>query len=375
MHIDLCGPTRSKGLNGEEYFMLLVDEFTRMTWVCLLKRKSEDFECFKIFKELVENEVELRIKCLRSDNGGEFTSKEFNLYCEENGIKIQFLAARTPQQNGVAERKNKTMTEMAKTMLNDSQISDKFWGQAVHTSVHILNKGLLRNDNDKNPYELWIGRLANVKHFRIFGSKCFIKKDDGKVNKFDSRVDEGIFFGYSSKRKAYKCYNLRLDKIVETINVKIDESNSSINKQEDSDTQEEEEMIQEEEQEYQEEEPQDEEEQGSIQQEPLTPLKTPNRRVQKNHPSNQITGDKSTGVETRRRKQGQTLEQAHLSLLSIIHPKNVEEAKRDECWIKAMEEELSQIKKNDTCELVPRPKDKNVIGIKWVFKNKLDENG
>ena len=78
------------------------------------------------------------------------------------------------------------MMEMARTMLNDSQLSDKFWGQAVHTSVHILNRGLLRNDIDKTPYELWAGRPANVKHFRIFGSKCFIKRDDGKIKKFDS---------------------------------------------------------------------------------------------------------------------------------------------------------------------------------------------
>ena len=104
-------------------------------------------------------------------------------------------------------------------------------------------------------------------------------------------------------------------------------------------------------------------------------MKTPNRRVQKNHPPDQIIGDKRIEVETRRRKQGQTPEQAHLSLMSVIEPNNVEEEKMDECWIKAMEEELSQIKKNDTWELVPRPKDKNVIGTKWVFRNKLDENG
>ena len=104
-------------------------------------------------------------------------------------------------------------------------------------------------------------------------------------------------------------------------------------------------------------------------------MKTPNRWVQKNHPPEQIIGDRSTGVETRRRKQMQTPEQVHLSLLSIVEPKDVEEAKRDKHWIKAMEEELSQIEKNDTWELVPRPKDKNVIGTKWVFRNKLDENG
>ena len=104
-------------------------------------------------------------------------------------------------------------------------------------------------------------------------------------------------------------------------------------------------------------------------------MKKPNRRVQKKHPSNQIIGDKSTGVETRRRKQVQTPEHVHLSLLSIVEPKDVEEAKKDKCWIKTMEEELSQIKKTDTWELVPRPKEKNLIGTKWVFRNKLDENG
>ena len=82
VHTNLCGPTQIKGLNGEEYFMLHIDDFTRMTWVCLLKRKSKAFGCFKIFKEQVENETKLKIKCLRPDNGGEFTSKEFNQYCE-----------------------------------------------------------------------------------------------------------------------------------------------------------------------------------------------------------------------------------------------------------------------------------------------------
>ena len=94
--------------------------------------------------------------------------------------------------------------EMAQTMLNESKLNDKFWGHTVHTVVHILNRGLLRNKNDKNPYELWTGRAASVRHLRIFGSQCYIKREDKKIGKFDSRVDERIFVGYSSKRKAYK---------------------------------------------------------------------------------------------------------------------------------------------------------------------------
>jgi transposase InsO family protein len=113
VHTNLVGPTTTKGLKGEKYFMLLVDDYTRMNAVFFLKNKSEAFEKFKIYKEMVENEMDSRIKCLRSDNGGEFTSKEFMDYCRSHGIKRQFFIARTPQQNGVVERKNMTVQEMA----------------------------------------------------------------------------------------------------------------------------------------------------------------------------------------------------------------------------------------------------------------------
>jgi transposase InsO family protein len=127
VNIDLVGPTTTKGLKGERYFMLLVDDYTRMTSFFFLKNKSEAFEKFKIYKEMVENEMDSRIKCLRSDNGGEFTSKEFMDYCSSHGIKRQFYVARTPQQNGVVERKNMSVQEMARTMIMDSKLTDIFW--------------------------------------------------------------------------------------------------------------------------------------------------------------------------------------------------------------------------------------------------------
>jgi transposase InsO family protein len=107
VHINLVGPTTTMGLKGEKYFMLLVYDYTRMTTVCFLKNKSKAFENFKIYKEMVENEMDSRIKCLISDNGGEFTSKEFMDYCRIHGIKNQFSIARTPQRNGIVERKNR----------------------------------------------------------------------------------------------------------------------------------------------------------------------------------------------------------------------------------------------------------------------------
>jgi transposase InsO family protein len=170
--------------------MLLVDDYTRMTAVCFLNNKSEAFENFKIYKEMVENEMDSRIKCLRSGNGGEFTSKEFMEYCSSHRIKRKFFVARTPQQNEFVERKNRTVQEMARTMLMDSKLTDIFWTQAVHTTVHIQNRVILINNTDKTLYELWKARPANVKHFRVFGSKCYIKREDGIMRKFDSRVEK-----------------------------------------------------------------------------------------------------------------------------------------------------------------------------------------
>jgi hypothetical protein len=365
VHIDLVGPITTKGLKGERYFMLLVDDYTRMIVVFFLKNKSKAFENFKIYKEMVENEMDSRIKCLRSDNGGEFTSKEFMDYCSNHGIKRKFFVIRTPQHNGIVEIKNMTVQEMARTMIMDSKLTYIFWTWAVHTTIHIQNRLILRNKNDKTSYELWKGRPANVNHFKFFGRKCYIKREDGRMRNFDSRVDKGILVGYSSTRKEYKCYNLILNKVVKIINVTIDERGrlESI-----------EQLFEEEDEKEVEEEDEDEENptEAKDQVQQVSP-KTPSKRVQKNHPLDQIIGNKDARVETRRKIRSP--KQTHLALLSTIEPNYFEEANKDEFWNKAMDEELDQIEKNDTWELVPRPKNKNVIGTQWVLRNKLNEDG
>jgi len=134
IHTDLCGPTKSQIMQGNRYFMLLIDDYTRMTWVAFLKHKLESFGKFKAFKALVENETNLKIKCLRSDNGREFTFDEFNEFYEHHGIIRHFSVARTPQQNGLAERKNGIVQEISKTMLNQAKLLDIFWRDVVYTT-------------------------------------------------------------------------------------------------------------------------------------------------------------------------------------------------------------------------------------------------
>jgi hypothetical protein len=124
--------------------------------------------------------------------------------------------------------------EMAQTILMDYKFIEIFWTEVVHTSVHIKNRVMVRKNTDKTPYGLWKGRPTNVKHFRVFGSKCYIKREDDIMRKFDSCVDKGTLVGYSSTRKAYKCYNLRLNKFVENINVTIDEIGRPISKKEEN---------------------------------------------------------------------------------------------------------------------------------------------
>jgi hypothetical protein len=140
-----------------------------------------------------------------------------------HGSKRKLFISRTPQQNGVVERKNMTVQEMAQTMLMDSKLIDIFWTHAVHRPLHIQNRVMIRNNNDKT-HELWKGIPTIVNHFRVFGSKYYIKREDGRMGNFDSHVDIGVLVGYSSTSKAYKCYNLRFNKVVESINVTIDET-------------------------------------------------------------------------------------------------------------------------------------------------------
>jgi hypothetical protein len=212
----------------------------------------------------------------------------------------------------------------------------------VHATVHIQNRVMLRNNTNKTPYNLWKGRPTNVNHFIVFGRKCYIKRKDGRMGKFDSHVEKGVLVGYSSTRKAYKSYNLRLKKVVESINITTDETCRHKLREEENESMEklyEEEAKDEKEVEGEDEEDLKEEEEKVQQVSP----KTPKRQVQENHPSYQIIGNKDVVVETRRRICSP--EQMHLTLSSMIEPIYFEEANKYEFWNKAMDEELDQIEK------------------------------
>ena len=194
-------------LSGSKYFLLLVDDCTRMLWVSLLKQKSESFKVFKSFKVQAEKEKESKIICLRTDNGGEFTSNEFISFCSEHGIKIHFSTPYTPQQNRAVERKNWTILDMTRAMLKNKNLPKVFWGEAVSTAVYLLNRAPTKILEGKTLYEVWIGRKPSIEHLKVFGCIVFVKILDKSLRKLDDRSIPMIFVGYEKGVKGYRTFN------------------------------------------------------------------------------------------------------------------------------------------------------------------------
>ncbi|XP_021825771.1 uncharacterized protein LOC110766715 [Prunus avium] len=227
MHMDLVGPIQVASLGGKKYILVLVDDFSRFTWVIFLQDKTEAFNSFHVLYKLIMNEKHETNSCiirLRTDHGTEFENQAFSNFCSEKGIKHEFSAPITPQQNGVVERKNRVLLDMARVMLKSAKLADLFWAEAISTACYTSNRAFFRPHTKSTPYEIWKGKKPNVKHLRTFGSKCYIYKDREYLGKFDARSDVGIFLGYSMNSRAYRAFNSRTKTIMESSNVVVNDT-------------------------------------------------------------------------------------------------------------------------------------------------------
>lgn len=174
VHSDVFGPVKVPSLGKSVYYVSFIDDFSRNKWIYFLKKKSEVFDRFKEFKALVENQTEKKIKVLRTDNGGEFCCKEFEEFCKKCGIARQKTTPYTPQQNGVAERMNKTLMERARSMLNGVGLGQEFWAEAVDTACYLINRSASSVLEDKTPQEVWTGEKPSLSHLRVFGCDAYV---------------------------------------------------------------------------------------------------------------------------------------------------------------------------------------------------------
>ncbi|KAK1661175.1 hypothetical protein QYE76_049334, partial [Lolium multiflorum] len=482
LHVDLFGPVTHASLGAKKHCLVIVDDYSRYTWVYFLKTKDETQQIFIDFATEVQRQHNLLIMAIRSDNGSEFKNYTLNDFLSDEGIRHQYSAAYTPQQNGVAERKNRTLMDMARSMMAEYKSRYNFWAEAISTACHSSNRLYLRKGLNKTPYEILTGNKPNISYFKVFGCKCFYKIKGVRLSKFAPKALEGIFVGYGAESHTYRVFDIASGIIIESCSVRFEENDSSqvgqvdvcagdeipqdaivrmgvgffrpieghgvASREElcsttvepsssqhqqtpsieanDAPTQEQEENppshvqdqgqdqprihdgsdeypfdicaspnivqdqahevehsqeIEEAPIEGQDGDPNDQVDQVT----PPRPRKTKEeieaRRLARRdrileirgHTHDKVLGDVRAKVSTRRQLANFS---NHHAYISVVEPKKVFEALEDSDWVEAMHEELNNFKRNKVWTLVEKPKEcRNVIGTKWIFKNKQDEFG
>src|SRR3954469_11626905 len=204
IHTDVCGPMNVTARNGFRYFVTFPDDLSRYGYIYLMKHKSETFEKFKEFQSEVENQLGKKIKNLRSDRGGEYLSHEFGTHLKTCGIVPQLTPAGTPQRNGVAERRNRTLLDSVRSMMSHTDLPVSFWGYALETAIHILNR-VPSKSVKTTPFEEWHGTKPELSHLKIWGCEAYVRKI--QPDKLESKADKCIFVGYPRETVGYTFYN------------------------------------------------------------------------------------------------------------------------------------------------------------------------
>nr|GEW03509.1 retrovirus-related Pol polyprotein from transposon TNT 1-94 [Tanacetum cinerariifolium] len=302
--------------------------------------KDETSRIFKSFIAEIENLVEKKVKIIRCDNGTEFKNKVMNELCEEKGIKREYSVARTPQQNGVAERRNKTLNEATRTMLADSKLPTPFWAEAVSNSYYVQNWVPVVKPHFKTPYELFKGRSPTLSFMIPFGCHISILNTLEQLGKFDGKLDEWIFVGYSTTSKAFRVYNIRTRKVEENLHITFLENKPMI---------------------------------ASGGPEWLFDLDALSKSMNYAPVSTEDARIFDNGYDDR--DEGTEADYNNLDTIISMEPKKVPQALDDESWVESMQEELFQFKLLNVWTLVDLPPGKKAIGTKWVYRNKRDQRG
>jgi hypothetical protein len=362
IHSYVCGPVLVKYLGGYSYYIIFIDDYSRKTWLYILKTKDEVFNKFQQFKEEIENITNKKIKMLRIDNGGEYTSKEFVAFCKSTGIRRELTIPHNPQQNGVTERKNRSIEETVRALLNDQGLSMFLWGEAIMTTMYVPNISPHRILKDMTPEEAFLGKKSNVENLRIFGCPVYSHIPKNKRNKQESPGKKGIFVGYNDSSKSYRIYILEQHKIEVNIDVTFNEKmtfKKSI-----------EENIEEEEiEELNEESTENINDEKELPEHPMEPRENIDSDIvpkTKKIPAcleatlqyiERLKVLEGTFRKSKRPK-GFSSYAAYMTKLLDEEPTTFEEAVQKEQWKKDMTEEHQSIMKNEVWEIVPRPKEK-----------------
>ncbi|CAH9088439.1 unnamed protein product [Cuscuta epithymum] len=400
VHSDVCGPIEVESNGGSKYFVTFIDDATRKTWVYMLKTKSQVFETFQKFHAMVERETERKLKSLRSDNGGEYTSHEFKNYCSQHGIRHVKTVPGTPQHNGVVERMNRTIVEKVRCMLKMSDLPKSFWAEAVNTAVYLINRSPSIPLGLDIPERAWKGCDPTYSHPRVFGCKAYMHVPKDQRLKLDSKTTPCVFVGYGDEEYGFRLYDPEKQKVVRSRDVVFFEhekgaellgvryhtySDSFVDTTDVSSVP----------------------TSVSVEQPSYDDLDTPHDGVEDMQPDDDDDGDvppfddapndaqanneevheqgeQNTPPDddvlirrsTRDRKPSTKYPSTDYILVTDEgEPESFQEvltSEEKDLWLEAMKEEMDSLKKNNTYELVNLPRGKKVLKNRWVFKNKKD---
>ena len=344
IHSDVCGKISTPSLSNCNYFVTFIDDSSRYVWIYFLQTKDQVFEKFKEFKIFVEKQTGAEIKTLRTDNGGEYTSREFENFLSSNGIKHEKTVPKTPEQNGISERMNRSLVESVRTMLHDADLPRKFWAEALSTAAYVKNRSpssVLQGN--KTPYEVFNKRKPNVNYFRSFGCEAYahIPKDDRK--KLDQKSLKCIFLGYGKFVKGYRLFDVEKEKIIFSRDVVFNESSFSLQKES---------------------------------------LQSPTRAYVE-LPITDSLGEIDSTVPLRRSQR--TIKPPErlgdwttLATNEGKEPNSYQEALTDsnaKLWREAMAAEMSSMQDNKVWKLVKLPEGRSAVACRWIYKKKTDSNG
>lgn len=412
VHSDVCGPIEVESLGGSKYFVTFIDDATRKTWVYMLKRKSEVFEIFQKFHAMVERETERKLKCLRSDNGGEYTSAEFKNYCSQHGIRHEKTVPRTPQHNGVAERMNRTIVEKVRCMLKMSNLPKTFWGEAVNCAVYLINRAPSVPLDFDIPERAWRGSDPTYSHLKVFGCKAYMHVSNEQRLKLDSKTNPCVFVGYGDEEYGFRLYDPEKKKTIRSRDVIFFEhekgadllstrynsisdlsfefndpfsspTSISVEQPIDGDFEVMDDNVEEAQfdidgniPEYHDHEFHDDDVTSNFDDTTYDAQNEDEEVHEQGEQNVPQTEEAQVRRSTRERRPSTKYSSSEFILITEESvPDNYQEVlthKEKDLWLDAMRDEMDSLKKNETYELVKLPKGKKVLKNRWVFKNKID---
>ena len=365
VHSDICGPMQVESVGGSKYFVTFIDDYSKYTTVYMISHRSEALEKFMEFVQMAENFTGLRVKELRSDNAKEYISEDFKKYCKRRGIIRQETIPYSPQQNGKAERMNRTIMETVRWMIHKAGLPLNFWAEAVATAVYLRNRSPTACIKEATPYECWHKEKPDISHLRVFGCNAFVHIPDQKRRKLDQKSIRCIFVGYPSNCKGYKLYNPETKKFLRSRDVVFMESSfghSSFEGQEQNVDQ----LIDKEyfypDFKYEDHDRKPENQQNV----PEAPPARPQRNRDPLNRYGAVIGEWWNYINFAS------------GTADTVEPKNITEAldgQHADQWKEAADSEYDSLIKNHTWDLVEPPEGKNIVGCKWVFKLKHNADG